>query len=79
MQYTAFGVGAAVASYPCTDLCFDVPRCTALCTALQNLHVDTNRVMMLADGEGLFHSRLGREKEEGLCCRGGTVQGQCTV
>jgi hypothetical protein len=29
------------------------------CLLLQNLKVDTNRVMMLADGEGLFHSRLG--------------------
>lgn len=25
----------------------------------KNLNVETNRVMMLADGEGLFHSRLG--------------------
>jgi hypothetical protein len=41
------------------------------CLMLQNLKVDTNRVMMLADGEGLFHSRLGTTQS--MICQRGTM------
>jgi hypothetical protein len=57
----------------CAVLCCAVLCCAVLCCAdpwvmrewAKNLQVDSAKILMLADGEGLFHSKLG---EPGCCC-----------